>query len=164
MADKQYVVTGHMASFDTMTEQGPMRVTFYRGNRVPVDAKPEQITHHLSVGMIAEVPSDTPVGLDSAGAVVAGNERTGGDGNPGEPFLANDPQTSEPGGDTAAKTAEARSAAQAKLPEDGSLPDGRASKDVFVEWLARNGYEYDELVKQDKPDLVALAKQVAGQS
>jgi hypothetical protein len=51
-----------------------------------------------------------------------------------------------------------RAAARAKLPADGSLPDGRASKDVWVEWLAGRGYAYDELVKQEPAELKALAK------
>lgn len=52
-----------------------------------------------------------------------------------------------------------RAAAKAKLPGDGTLPDGRASKDVWVEFLARRGYAYDELVKQEPAELKALAKQ-----
>ncbi|MEU4558536.1 hypothetical protein AB0F72_09100 [Actinoplanes sp. NPDC023936] len=52
-----------------------------------------------------------------------------------------------------------RAAARARLPEGGAEPDGRASKDVWVEYLAAKGYDYDELVKQEKPDLQKLAKQ-----
>jgi hypothetical protein len=57
-----------------------------------------------------------------------------------------------------AEVADKRAAAKAKLPSDGSAPHGNASKDVWVEYLAGRGYDYDELVKQDKSDLVELAK------
>jgi hypothetical protein len=57
-----------------------------------------------------------------------------------------------------AETAERRAAAKGKLPTDGSAPDGRASKDVWAEYLAGKGYAWDELIKQDKSDLVELAK------
>lgn len=60
--------------------------------------------------------------------------------------------------DTDHETETRRAAARAKLPADGSLPDGRAGKDVWVEWLAGRGYDYTELSKQDVADLKALAK------
>jgi hypothetical protein len=55
--------------------------------------------------------------------------------------------------------ADRRAGAKAKLPSDGSAPDGRASKDVLVEYLAGKGYAYDELVKQDPAELRQLTKQ-----
>lgn len=58
-----------------------------------------------------------------------------------------------------AEVAEKRAAAKAKLPADGSAPDGRASKDVRVEWLTDQGYDYGELVKQDDAALKDLVKQ-----
>jgi hypothetical protein len=58
-----------------------------------------------------------------------------------------------------ADIAERRTAAKAKVDAlNGAAPDGRASKDVWVEYLATKGYAYDELIKQDKSDLVELAK------
>jgi hypothetical protein len=63
-----------------------------------------------------------------------------------------------------AEVADRRAAAKAKLPEDGSAPDGRASKDVRVEWLAGQGHDYDELMKQDDAALKDLVKQRSPQS
>lgn len=55
--------------------------------------------------------------------------------------------------------AERRAVAQSKLPPNGGVPDGRASKDVLVEWLAAVGYSYNELSKQEPAELKALIKQ-----
>src|ERR1051325_5884634 len=43
-----------------------------------------------------------------------------------------------------AEDAERRTAAQAKLPTDGSAPDGRAGKDVWVEFLVKSGSRYED--------------------
>lgn len=169
--NKRYVVTGHMAVFDTATDSGRMRVTFYRGAQVPADVKPEQIEHNLSVGLIAEVPGSEPAGIDTAGAVVVGDERLGG-GKPGEEFAgANTPQSQSDEDKAAtakakadADLAEKRAEAQAKLPEDGSAPDGRASREVRIEWLAKQGHDYDELVKTDDAALKDLVKQRTAKS
>lgn len=61
---------------------------------------------------------------------------------------------------TAADLAERRADAKAKLPADGSAPDGRASEAVMAEWLATKGYGYDELIKQDKAALKGLIASV----
>lgn len=59
-----------------------------------------------------------------------------------------------------ADVAEKRAAAKAKVDAlNGAAPDGRASKDVLVEYLAGKGYDFDELNKQDTAELKALVKQ-----
>ncbi len=58
-----------------------------------------------------------------------------------------------------AEVAERRAAAQAKLPQDGSAPDGRASQEVWVEYLVKRGSNYDDVKDADKADLRALAEQ-----
>lgn len=170
---KSYVVIGHMAAFDTFGPEGKRRMSFFRGQPVPPDATPEAIEHNLSVNLIAEVPGSEPVGVDSSGAVVAGDERAGDvAGGPGEVFLqANtvsdeqaklrgltDDKPVEVDSDVASK----REAAKAKLPSDGSMPDGRAGKDVWVEYHVAQGGSFDDLSKQDKAELVSLAQQRSG--
>lgn len=127
----------------------------------------------------ALVPGDTPNLqhlLDNHFVVKVGAEATGGvdaDGIPSGAYTTDVPAgiTSTPVEKTAEQrqadaqakaereTVEKRAAAKAKLPADGSVPDGRASKDVLVEFLAGKGYSYDELAKQDRDELAKLAKQ-----
>ncbi|MET0416051.1 MAG: hypothetical protein ABW022_08525 [Actinoplanes sp.] len=57
------------------------------------------------------------------------------------------------------ETESKRAAARAKLPADGSEPDGRASQAVWVEYLAGRGSSYDDIKDADKADLIKLAKQ-----
>jgi hypothetical protein len=49
-----YVVTAKLAIFKTMTPDGIRMRYFYEGAPVPADAPPEQIEHHLAMGMIAK--------------------------------------------------------------------------------------------------------------
>jgi hypothetical protein len=161
---KQYVVTGHIATFDTDAGQGRMRVTFYKGQRVPEDAPKDQVEHHLDVNLIAEVPGSEPAGLDSAGQVVVGDQRTDG-GKPGEQVpvpTGSLPEADQAAADKAkadAELAEKRAAAKAKLPEGGAMPDGRAGQPVWVEYLVAKGSNYDDVKDVDKAELIELAKQ-----
>jgi hypothetical protein len=168
MSDKRYVVTGHLAAFDTMTSDGPKRITFYRGQPVPEDATDAAIAHNLSVNLIAEVPGSEPVGVDAAGAAVTGDDRAGDEGGqPGEPFATANTVTEEQaternifagqqaGADLDAK----RAAARAKLPADGSEPDGRASQAVWVEYLVASGSRYEDVKDAPKQELQKLAEQ-----
>jgi hypothetical protein len=52
-----------------------------------------------------------------------------------------------------------RAAAKAKLPTDGSAPDGRQSQTVWVEYLVSKGSNYDDVKDASKEELQALAKQ-----
>jgi len=58
-----------------------------------------------------------------------------------------------------AEIAEKRAAAKAKLPTDGSAPDGRAGQAVWVEYLVARGSNYDDVKDVDKADLQKLAEQ-----
>lgn len=51
-----------------------------------------------------------------------------------------------------------RAAAREKLPADGSMPKPQNGHDVWVEYHVAQGGNYDDLVKQDKQDLIDLAK------
>lgn len=167
MSDKRYVVTGHLAAFDTMTENGLTRVTFYRGQPVPPDATIKAIEHNLSVNLIAAVGGDEPVGVDAAGAAVAGDDRAGDAGSePGEPFLTANTVTEEQAKDVSLLDTRSdsgvdvkRQAAQAKLPTDGAAPDGRASQAVWAEYLVSKGSSYADVKDADKAELINLSEQ-----
>lgn len=51
-----------------------------------------------------------------------------------------------------------REAAAAKLPADGSAPDGRAAHEVWVEYAVRSGMDRTEAEKAPKSELVAALK------
>lgn len=171
MADgKRYVVVGHCVTVDTFTDAGYQRIMFYRGQTLPEDVRAEQIRHNLDVNLIAEVSGSEQAGVDSAGAAVAGDERAGEfDGDPGERFDAANSTTPEQGAqgtpeDTTRRseadaTEARRAAARAKLPADGSPPKASNGQDVWVEYHVAQGGNYDDLVKQDKPELIRLAEQ-----
>lgn len=149
MASKdQYQVIGHVALVDTATDAGLTRVYLYRGAFLPGDVKAEQIAHLLDVNLIAKVPGDTTGGTDATGAAVHGEGKaavqTATGGKPGTP------EDIEADGK--------RAAAKAKLPQDGSAPDGRAAHEVWIEHAVAKGYSYDEASKQSKADLVELLK------
>lgn len=49
-----------------------------------------------------------------------------------------------------------REAARAKLPEDGSAPDGRASQEVWAEFMVTQGSAYEDVKGVSKQELKAL--------
>lgn len=51
-----------------------------------------------------------------------------------------------------------RAAARAKLPVDGSAPKASNGQDVWVEYHVAQGGNYDDLAKQDRDELIKLAK------
>lgn len=51
-----------------------------------------------------------------------------------------------------------RAAARAKLPGDGSAPDGRAGEDVWREYAVKQGMDRVEVEKASKADLVGALK------
>jgi hypothetical protein len=162
----QYQVVGPIAYATTDTARGPTKLAYYRGSLLPEGTKPTQIEHLMSVGLIepwAATPSAVatepvqPAGASdpaAAGAVVTGVEA--GDG----PAVVQDDTTGDSGpaeqgdgDDVEAKRADAR----AKLPADGSKPDGRAGQAVWAEWLVSKGYDYGQVARADKKELVELA-------
>nr|WP_221374393.1 hypothetical protein [Actinoplanes polyasparticus] len=154
-----YQVVGQCAHVTTLNVDGGKRSELlYKGSIVPDSATAKEIEHLLSLRLIAPMGGEL-LGTHEVGAVAGGDIRTGLDGNlvqSVEPGVGQ-PLTSEEE-KAAAELAERRAAAKAKLPANNDEPDGRASKDVWVEYLAANGYDYDELVKQDKAELQKLAK------
>ncbi|MFD6565382.1 hypothetical protein [Micromonospora profundi] len=99
--------------------------------------------------------------------VLAEDTDTGDKGDPvtvGDSGLVPDSETDNGTVNTPAETVAdpeletRRAAARAKLPADGSMPKASNGQDVWVEYLVRDGGSYDDLVKQDKDELIKLAK------
>lgn len=176
---EQYQVVGALAAFTVTDPEGNgQKITFYKGNMVPQGAPQAEIDHNLSVRLIAKVGGDTeaipagtgplgdgtsrppegnalaaPVSLQQAPVAVSPAVATAEQVDAGTQVAAEQSAAAESAG---AK----RAAAQEKLAAlAGEAPDGRASKDVHVEYLATKGYSYEELVKQDKAELVEMTKQ-----
>jgi len=162
MAAAQYQVVAECAHVTLNGPSGRFVTLLLKGALVPGDAP--EVERLVKDGYLAKVGGDETPGVDASGIpagayttdvpaaitttpVEKSEEQREGDREAAEKAKAD------------AEVAEKRAAAKAKLPEDGSAPDGRASKDVVVEYLAGRGYDYDELVKQDPAELKALAKQ-----
>lgn len=104
----------------------------------------EQYLRWVTVGEDGTVRPDDAEGdapAESAGAPAKA-------GNPHDGTLSDEPEVLA-----------RREAAKAKLPQDGSAPDGRASKDVWVEYAVTKGYSRSEVEKSDRDDIKALFKQ-----
>jgi hypothetical protein len=114
-------------------------------------------------GASSEKGDSVTVGTTSADVSPDAQRNEGAD--PADPGLTNTPAPVDAEATAAAKAdaelAEKRAAAKAKLPEDGSAPDGRAGQPVWVEYLVTRGSRYEDVAKADKDELVKLAKQQA---
>jgi hypothetical protein len=164
----EYQVVAEMASHVEVLVVGGVKEihTFYKGAVLPDGVPTARVEHLLSVGVIAPV-GEVPLAPNAAvkqdpatGANSVSTERLQGQSDAeieaGRKAQAEVEEKSK----ADAEVDEKRAAAKAKLPTDGSAPDGRASEPVMVEWLATKGYDYDELVKQDKAELKALVASV----
>ena len=162
-----YQVVAECAHATVKTPYGAAVTLLLKGATVPEDAP--QLQHLLEIGAVAVAGDDETGGVDAAGIPLAAYDADVPAGMTTTPV----PQSDEDKATAEKAKAEAEKAkadadleakradAQAKLPADGSLPDGRAGKDVWVEWLAKNGYSYDEVSKvENKAELTDLAKKV----
>lgn len=149
----QYQVVGHCAHVKTRDDAGQWAtVLLPRGALLPADVPQDRIDHLLSVKLIAAVGEAGP---ELPGAAVPAVSAQPSPTVGGEPATSDEaPAVSTPYDDPD------RVAARAKLPADGSMPDGRNAQAVWVEWLVTKGYDYDALKGQEKPDLVELAKNI----
>lgn len=132
---KRYQVVRGLGYFTDRGLTGTFVTAVLAPALVPESATEDEIRHNLSVGIIVEVD-----GPDTEPEQTQSEPGTG------------DPQTSDE------ELSEERKAAQAKLPEDGSLPHANASKAVWVEAAVKRGYSYEAASKVDKAELVALLK------
>ena len=133
-----YKVVGEAAHVKV---DGGLRLA-YKGAPVPDGQDPERLEHLLSTGLIAEVED---ADLAPNAAVVADEFATTG----GQRV------TPEVDGEQEQK----RAAARAKLPADGSAPDGRASTEVWVEYAVSRGLDRTEAEKASREDLKRALQQ-----
>lgn len=158
----QYQVVAECAHATVNTPQGPMIVLLMKGAMVPADAP--QLQHLLDNGFVAKAGPAETGGVDAAGIPAAAYTAEVPAGLTTTPVPKSEEQKQADADATEKAKADAdvvekRAAARAKLPEDGSAPDGRAGQPVWVEYLAARGYDYAELAKQDKAELQKLAQQ-----
>lgn len=173
MSNTLYQVVGECAHITEPTSMGPAKVLRYKGALVPADAP--ELKHLLDLGIVAKVGGDETGGVNADGVTTAeadGKAETPGARAAGEPDRKDAEQVmleanaagtgngSEPSAEekAAAELAERRKTAQDKLAGINGVPDGRASKDVLVEYLVQQGGSYDDLVKADKADLAEMVK------
>jgi hypothetical protein len=158
MANKRYQVVAACALVPVVDISGTHLETLHRGATFEADPEHYRIKHNAESGYIVELGRDETAGVDATGVPLVNEERRDGS-EPGSPVDVN-PVVAPPVGDEE-KSADAdkrRAEAKAKLPADGSAPDGRASKDVWVEYAVSKGMDRDEAEKADKADLVAALK------
>jgi len=133
-----------------------------KGAMVPADAP--ELPRLLDLGFVAQVGADETGGVDASG-VPAGAYGIEVPANITSTPVAKSPEQLAAEQEAAAKAqadadlTEKRAAARAKLPADGSAPDGRASQEVWVEFLVSKGSDYDSIKDVEKAELRALADQ-----
>jgi hypothetical protein len=168
MADtKRYQVVSAAVIVPVDRGDGPVIHTLYRGMVFDGDPTNTRVAHNAESGYIVEIGADAVAGVDAAGTPLVDDKPTVGDGNPGDPVPMFDPgvvneQAHQPvvaaKPDTGADVDAKRQAAAAKLPADGSAPDGRAAHEVWVEYAVRKGYDRETVEKSSKDDIRALFK------
>lgn len=163
----RYQVVAECAHATVDGPAGRMVQLLLKGALVPASAP--QLRHLLDNGFVVAVGDEATGGVDASGIPSGAYDASVPQGLTTTPVEKSEEQRKAEANAAEKATVEAevadgRSAAKAKLPEDGSAPDGRAAKDVRVEWLAGQGHDYDELMKQDDAALKDLVKQRSQQS
>jgi hypothetical protein len=180
----RYQVVAEMAAHVEVQELGGRSVqTFYQGHYLPDGVPAERIKDLLGKGVIAEegveplapnasVDQDPARGLESVTTEVLQGEKP--EKPRQDPTLeaaekvaevvteegridkaAENPRQASTDGELEQK----RAAARAKLPADGSEPDGRAGQAVWVEFMVSKGSNYDDVKDATKADLQRLHEQ-----
>lgn len=135
-----------------------------KGALVPADAP--ELQRLLSIGYVAAVGDEETGGLNADGVPAGALQVEVPPGVTSTPVEVSEEQRQSAEkaladaeqAKTDAAVEERRAAARAKLPEGGAMPDGRAGKDVWVEWLVANGSRYEDVATADKADLIELAR------
>ncbi|WP_433460701.1 hypothetical protein [Micromonospora sp. CA-248212] len=175
---KRYQVVAECAHVTTSTTGVRSQVLLYKGAFLPDDVEPERLKFLLDGGFVAEegdtsvapnaaVEQDPRSGADSVTSDVLRGEKPAEDERPQSDVSeqvadvvteegAIDKAANPPGEDP--EVATRRAAAREKLPTDGSMPKTQNGHDVWVEYHVAQGGNYDDLVKQDKDELIKLAK------
>lgn len=157
-----YQVVAECAHVTVSGPTGRIVNLLLKGALVPADAP--ELARLLELGYVARVGGQETGGVDAAG-VPAGAYTTDVPASitstPVEKTAAQQQADAEA---TAKAKADAdleekRAAAKAKLPADGSAPDGRLAQPVWVEYLVSRGSNYDDVQGVDKAELIELAKQ-----
>lgn len=147
---KQWQVSGECAYATVNTAAGLTKMLLYKGAVLPPGV-PEREIEHLKTSNLIRPFGDDVESLPGAAVPDLGAATTP------QPVGDGKPEGDESG---AGDEVQARlDAARAELPEDGSAPAPAAKKDVLAAFLATKGYDFAEVSKSNKPDLVDLVKQ-----
>lgn len=145
MADNRYQVVAECAYVKIADAAGVSWRLLEKGALIFGDDTPN-LDHLIQNGYVVKVGDDATGGVDANGA-------------PSGVTPTPDEQDAADRAKADADLEEKRAAAKAKLPADGSAPDGRLGQPVWVEYLVSKGSNYDDVKDVDKDQLVALAKQ-----
>lgn len=157
MSGDVYQVVAECAHVTMNSLYGRQQQLVLKGALVPADAP--ELPRLLAIGYVAKTSSADTGGLDADGVPAAAYDADVPSGVTSTPVAAaaeREAQTEQVHADQ--ELAEKRATAAAKLPADGSAPAKNAAAAVWVEYLAGKGYSYDELIKQDKSDLLELGQ------
>lgn len=132
-----YQVTGECAF---LTVRGAPRTLLLKGAVFNAADVPEAELKHNEESELVEKVDGEPAGINSEGGLgPAETPATGPDS-----VVSVTPLTAEQ---------QRRRSAAAKLPADGSAPDGRAGQDVWVEYAVSKGMDRTEAEKASPKDL-----------
>lgn len=141
-----YQVTAEAVFATVDTVVGKTRIIVYKGGLLAADAP--EIEHLVASNMVQRVTVGDA-------AVSTGLNADGGLGEATPPEEPPAPPIHTPADMAAvdAETERRRAEARAKLPVDGSAPDGRAGEEVWVEYAVTQGLDRDEATKAGKAEL-----------
>jgi hypothetical protein len=122
-----------------VTTEGGLKL-LYKGAFVPDGQDPKRLKHLIDSGLVKEVGKDADAGLAPNAAVVPDEFATTGGAKA---------EVESGQAEIDRKQAEAK----AKLPADGSAPDGRAGHEVWVEYAVVRGMDRDEATKAGKDEI-----------
>ncbi len=167
---KRYQVVAECAHV-LVTDHSGVKAThlLYKGAFLPEEVDADRLKFLIDGGFVAE-EGETPVAPNAAvdqdprtGADSVSTEKLRGQSDEQIEAARREAEEKAKADSDAAKAdqelAEKRAAAQAKLPPDGSLPDGRLGQPVWVEFLVKSGSSYDDVRDAEKDELIKLAKQ-----
>lgn len=158
----QYQVVAECAHVTLDGPSGRFSTLLLKGALVPGDAP--EVERLVRDGYLAKVGSDETGGVDASGIPAGAYDTDVPAAITSTPVEKSEEQRkadrdtadkAKAGADLEKKRADAR----AKLPADGSAPDGRASQAVWAEYLAGRGQSYDDVKDVDKAELQKLAEQ-----
>lgn len=158
----RYQIVAECAHITVNGPTGRAQTLLLKGALVPADAP--ELERLLRDGYVAEVGDEATGGVDADGVPSGAYTTTVPASITSTPVERNAEQrkADQDAADKTKADAEVekkRTDAKAKLPADGSTPDGRAAQAVWVEYLVARGSNYDDVKDVDKDQLVALAKQ-----